>query len=293
MPLMKGHSPKVVSSNIKELVKTGRPVKQAVAIALANKRKYQKMYRGGMAQGGMTSAEGDTPQVEQDTKNQVLENELNGMHKGGRVKRMAMGGQAVDDGGMGDMPPEEMGAADNPDHDKYYNKKAMPEPEYEDDETYDPLSLDIVSGGLAKNESRSEMDDTGPDDKKRSLNEIREDGEYYPAEVANPVRLDQRQMFAKALHEKALGEEGDEESYSEGGLVEDGPEGDEPVGTLPTDIMDDGTEAPMSTEPMKPDGLEHRVMDDPTGPELSEEAKEAIRNKKRSRRYGMYDPPAR
>lgn len=49
MPLKKGHSPEIVSSNIKELISSGRKPKQAVAIALANKRKYQKMAEGGMA----------------------------------------------------------------------------------------------------------------------------------------------------------------------------------------------------------------------------------------------------
>lgn len=42
MPLKKGKSKRTVSSNIKELVKSGRPQKQAVAIALTEARGGKK-----------------------------------------------------------------------------------------------------------------------------------------------------------------------------------------------------------------------------------------------------------
>lgn len=42
MPLKKGKSDKVVSSNIRELIKKGYPSKQAVAIALTEAGKSRK-----------------------------------------------------------------------------------------------------------------------------------------------------------------------------------------------------------------------------------------------------------
>jgi len=42
MPLKKGSSKKVISANIRELRHSGKPQKQAVAIAFSNARKSRK-----------------------------------------------------------------------------------------------------------------------------------------------------------------------------------------------------------------------------------------------------------
>jgi len=42
MPLKSGKSKKVISENIRELKRSGRPHKQAVAIALSNARRKKK-----------------------------------------------------------------------------------------------------------------------------------------------------------------------------------------------------------------------------------------------------------
>lgn len=45
MPLRKGTSQKVVSANIRQLMREGYPQKQAVAISLGHKRKFTKKCR--------------------------------------------------------------------------------------------------------------------------------------------------------------------------------------------------------------------------------------------------------
>jgi hypothetical protein len=46
MPLKKGKSNKIVSANISELVHSGRPQKQAIAIALSESKKPGAKHRG-------------------------------------------------------------------------------------------------------------------------------------------------------------------------------------------------------------------------------------------------------
>ena len=52
MPLKKGKSDKVVSTNIRELMHSGRPQKQAIAIAYSKAGRSRKKRKKTIAQGG-------------------------------------------------------------------------------------------------------------------------------------------------------------------------------------------------------------------------------------------------
>lgn len=107
-------------------------------------------------------------------------------------------------------------------------------------------------------------------------------GMTHPNSVESPEMQDAQKHLAKALFQKS--EEEEMQGYAMGGLVQ--PEySDEPLGAKPSENMESSSEEPMSSMPVKPDGLEHRIMGNPSGPGLSEEAKRALQEKKMKRRF--------
>lgn len=71
MPIKQGHSKEVVSSNISELRKSGKPLNQSIAIALSSARKSRKM----MAEGGIIEP------GENDVQYPTMEPDMNGPNK--------------------------------------------------------------------------------------------------------------------------------------------------------------------------------------------------------------------
>ncbi len=82
MPLKPGHGHKVVSENIKEMVKSGHPLRQAIAASLSNSRKYKKMAEGGIIE----------PLDAQDQQFPTMEPDMDGPNK-----VQSMGPQESDD----------------------------------------------------------------------------------------------------------------------------------------------------------------------------------------------------
>ncbi len=262
MPLRHGTSAGVVGSNIKEMMKAGHPRNQSIAAALSLKRKSKKMAKGG------------------DVKDNPIGYPSGAsLAKGGPVK-------------FGSTIHYPVGAS--------MAEGGMVGSDEEFDENEDPNTPHKGHDALrtpADMESMAEMARKDPEDYNTSLNENRYNSysRVMENEVENPEEIEEASMFANALKRKAAMMEGPEnpngegfhdeteDEYAMGGLVE--PEHDPDQGNKPSEFMEQSTEEPLSDMPYKPDGLEHRIMNDPSGPGLSKEALEAIRMKKKGRRY--------
>lgn len=217
---MKGHSQKVVSSNIKEMVKSGYKPKQAIAASLASSRKYKKMAAGGMVHEGEYE-------------------DLDAEHERGLFDLMA----------EGDQPP-----VANPGVNEM--QQALAKKLQKMDMERDPYA----EGGYVGMHGDGEL----PDDSSQSQRKQVQDS--YQSSMDEGIGTKLKRAFG----------------YAGGGLVE-GMDGDEEP-----EVMMDGTEEPMSSQPMKPQSLGHSVIDgvpevSPKG--LSEEAIRALKEKKAKRKF--------
>lgn len=121
---------------------------------------------------------------------------------------------------------------------------------------------------IALSSKRKHMAEGGEvEDEERDLVELSAEGAYHPSDVASPEEQDEDRSFADALHKM---------SYAEGGLVDDPGEVHDEYGSMPADESDGShRDASMVVESPKP----------PRDLGLSEEAMEAIRQKRMKRRY--------
>lgn len=278
MPLKKGFSPEVVSGNIKELVKSGYKPKQAVAISLAKKRKFKKMSEGGMvkeedpyeqSQKGMRPVNMDGGGlVDKEKQPPVTQSTFEQFQKGFRGENKKYKGGMMGYAEGGEVEPD---LDEDPNEGSHNVGGDMGEP-----------GLPVYSKG----EDREGLSDS-----------------VMLVEAMNRHLQAQKYAANQNTHDFDPDDSVSGEKMAKGGVVQ-GEYADTMVGNKPElEWIDDGDAEPMDSEdkregagreePMHPGRMspgEHAVMGDPMGMGLSVEAKEAIARKRKSRRYGAYDP---
>jgi hypothetical protein len=144
---------------------------------------------------------------------------------------------------------------------------------YEEDDNDMPEVPMYADGGMVA----GSMKEKDPEDYNRSITELQMEARSYPNEVANPETHARDSAFAEALRKKAQMEMGAEgANFAMGGEVESMPDEDDIHGA---------TADSYSTMPGKEQGVEDKMERMPSGPGLSEEAKQAIMERKARRRY--------
>lgn len=260
MPLTKGNSDEVVRKNIKELVRSGRQAPQAIAIALANKRKFKKMASGGLADdeyvGDDFNAAGD-PQPESIIEDSYMTSKPSAAAK-------------LDYQGMEPEGDDEQRSLIEIDRDGDYHPPEVSNPMEQDEER-----------GFASALRRMAMEEPN------HMNYA------YGGNVENKksAKVPPSDRFDKPSVVKGM--DSDLENYAMGGLVDDGDEIHDKLGGKPSENMSDGIEEPGANMRAGESDLEHSVRDDyvvgsPKPPKdfgLSQEAMEAIKARKAKRRY--------
>lgn len=269
MPLKHGVSRDVVSSNIKEMMASGRPQRQAIAAALSMKRKSMKKKK--MADGGM-----------------LEDGEMHDEHmaEGGKLDANARAHIAKKNFALpgGRYPIEDASHARNAlarvsQHGSPEEKakvRAAVHRKYPD--------MGKADGGVISDDMDKGLMSDDDENANVGLMEHNSLGQVHEDSVESPEYQDAERMLAKHLYEQS---EKEEMGYAQGGLVI----GDKQMmtGSQPElDWINDGSEEPMSEEAGHEADLEHPVEDGvPDGMGISKEAMDAVMERKKKRRYAM------
>jgi len=174
MPMIKGSSPQAVSANVKELMKSGRKQKQAVAIALAHKRKYAK--------GGMVDQDADGGFIDASDAEEMGDNDLH-MHDS----------LSPDDGGYGSANNEQkQRSVDQIAKQGRFQEESIANPHQQTMDRALALALDnYAMGGLIEG-GEDGIDGSEPN----------EDMELQGAEGAEPEPSGLPEMFLKEIADR-------------------------------------------------------------------------------------------
>lgn len=160
MPLIRGKSPQSFSKNVSTEMKAGKPQKQAVAIAYSEKRKAQRLARGGQVEErnsgvSMLSAKAMSARIR--AKKKIMEDEHEGSVKLSGIPEDVQDEMVNKNHEAGEMLDENEPADRNemPELDEQYSETRAAQP-HEDDEPNPPVEGENMSEG---GEARAMGDD--------------------------------------------------------------------------------------------------------------------------------------
>lgn len=265
MPLKKGRSPGTVSTNIKEMMKSGHPQRQAIAAALSMKRK--SMYEGGLVDDDFDEA--GTPQPVDSGD----EDTYSTSHPSAAAQYPDYAEDRTDpettfneNRNNGDYHPSQ---TSNPDQMRAKLAAMLSEVQMYDEggEVSDNESTGFGSIGGQGSSIAQGIAKAGKKTK------YAEGGMVETADEPTDTAASQELEFADSQESREVG-------YEEAAK--------HPHGNVPEPKEDTGTEEPLSSMPSKPDGAEHAEEGAPKremGAGLTEEQRRAIMNRKKMRRY--------